>query len=65
LQHAASIAFTLQRASGDPLFVQLCDQIRQQIISGKLDTRLRLPPSRSLASGLSISRSTIVTAADN
>ena len=58
----ASIAFTLQRDSREPLFVQLCEQIRQRIINGQLDTRLRLPPSRVLATELAVSRSTVVTA---
>jgi GntR family transcriptional regulator/MocR family aminotransferase len=58
----ASIAFDLQRHSAQPLFVQLCEQIRQRIVSGQIDTRLRLPPSRNLATQLAISRSTVVTA---
>jgi GntR family transcriptional regulator/MocR family aminotransferase len=62
LQSFASITLTLQRHSQQPLFVQLCEQIRQRIISGQLDTDLRLPPSRILATELAISRSTVVTA---
>ena len=58
----ASIALLLQRDSAEPLFVQLCEQIRQRIISGQLGTRLRLPPSRILATELAVSRSTVVTA---
>ena len=58
----ASIAFTLQRDSKDPLFVQLCDQIRQRIVSGSLLQNSQLPSSRGLASDLGISRSTVVTA---
>lgn len=58
----ASIVFDLQRHSPQPLFVQLCEQIRQRIVSGQIDTRLRLPPSRNLAAELAISRSTVVTA---
>ena len=58
----ASIAFSLQRDSREPLFVQLCEQIRQRIIIGQLDTRLRLPPSRVLATELAVSRSTVITA---
>jgi len=59
---SASIAFNLQRHSAQPLFVQLCEQIRQRIVSGQIDTRLRLPASRNLAAQLAISRSTVVTA---
>ncbi|MCP4764697.1 MAG: PLP-dependent aminotransferase family protein [Gammaproteobacteria bacterium] len=58
----ASIAFELRRDAGQPLFVQLCDQIRERIISGQISTRLRLPASRNLAIELSISRSTVVIA---
>ena len=60
----ASIALTLQRKSTQPLFVQLCEQIRVRIIRGQIDAGLRLPASRSLATELAISRSTVVTAYD-
>ena len=60
----ASIALTLQRNSIQPLFMQLCEQIRERIISGQIDAGLRLPASRSLATELTISRSTVVTAYD-
>ncbi len=62
MPNLASIAFTLQRDSSDPLFVQLCDQIRQRITDGTLAQNTKLPPSRGLASDLGISRSTVVTA---
>jgi GntR family transcriptional regulator/MocR family aminotransferase len=62
LKNFASITLTLQRDSRQPLFVQLCEQIRQRIISGQLDTDMRLPPSRILATEQAISRSTVVTA---
>lgn len=57
-----SLAFQLQRGSKTPLFVQLCDQIRQRIVSGRLARDLRLPASRNLAAELGLSRSTVVTA---
>lgn len=62
MPNLASIAFTLQRDSKDPLFVQLCDQIRQRIVSGWLLQNSQLPPSRRLATDLGISRSTVVIA---
>ena len=62
MKNFASITLTLQRHSQHPLFVQLCEQMRQRIISGQLDTDIRLPPSRTLATELAISRSTVVTA---
>lgn len=58
----ASIAFKLKRDSRDPLFVQLCDQIRDRISTGLLAKNSLLPPSRGLATDLGISRSTVVTA---
>jgi len=60
----ASIAFELRRDGPQPLFVQLCDQIRARIVDGELATQLRLPASRSLAAELALSRSTVVTAYD-
>jgi GntR family transcriptional regulator/MocR family aminotransferase len=58
----ASIPFNLQRDVSEPLFVQLCDQIRTRIVSGQIDVQRRLPASRNLAAELGISRSTVVTA---
>ena len=55
-------AIDLHRDAGQPLFVQLCDQIRAQIIDGRIQSRQRLPASRGLARELGISRSTVVTA---
>ena len=60
----ASIALTLQRNSMQPLFVQLCQLIRERIIRVQIEAGLRLPASRSLATELAISRSTVVTAYD-
>jgi GntR family transcriptional regulator / MocR family aminotransferase len=62
LLNLASIAFQLKRDSRDPLFVQLCDQIRDRIANGSIAQNSQLPPSRGLATDLGISRSTVVTA---
>lgn len=62
MPNLASLAFTLQRDSSEPLFVQLCDQIRQRISNGSLAQTTQLPASRGLAADLGISRSTVVTA---
>jgi GntR family transcriptional regulator/MocR family aminotransferase len=62
LLNLASIAFKLNRDSSDPLFVQLCDQIRDRIAAGSIAQNSQLPPSRGLATDLGISRSTVVTA---
>ena len=58
----ASIAFTLDRQSGAPLFVQLCDGIRQRIARGAVAQGYRMPASRSLAMEMGISRTTVVSA---
>jgi GntR family transcriptional regulator/MocR family aminotransferase len=60
----SAIALTLQREASQPLFVQLCDQIRARIVSGQIGGERPLPASRNLAAELAISRSTVVTAYD-
>jgi DNA-binding GntR family transcriptional regulator len=66
LNNSVSVSLTLtlklHRHLKEPLFVQLCEQMRQRIISGQFGTKLRLLPSRTLATELEISRSTVVTA---
>ncbi len=57
----AALAFTLRRESKIPIFVQLCDQIRERIVAGQIHQNSRLPPTRSLAIELGLSRSTLVT----
>lgn len=58
----AAIAFSLRRDAGEPLFVQLCEQIRRRIVDATPGTDSRLPPSRALAAELGLSRSTVVAA---
>ena len=57
-------AFTLSRDSGFPLFIQVSDLVRQNIVDGQLQQDQRLPPSRSLAIELGVSRTTVVVAYD-
>ena len=52
----------LQRHAREPLFVQLCDLVRQRISRQLIESGTRLPASRNLASRLDISRGTVVTA---
>lgn len=59
-----SITLELHRDHQQPLFVQLCDQVRARIVDGEIETHQGLPASRRLAQELSISRSTVVTAYD-
>jgi GntR family transcriptional regulator / MocR family aminotransferase len=53
---AAEVLITLDRSRPVPLRVQLEDQFRQAIRSGRLDDGDRVPSSRALASALGLSR---------
>lgn len=53
---------TLDPASANPLYVQLCEGLRQSILQGQLKPGTRLPSSRDLAELLSVSRNTVVNA---
>jgi len=64
LNNLTTTAFTLSRDSGIPLFTQVCDVLRQNIVDGRLLQGHRLPPSRSLAIELGVSRTTVVIAYD-
>ena len=57
----AALAFTISKDSKIPIFVQLCDQIRERIVAGQIRQNSRLPPTRSFAIELGLSRSTVVT----
>jgi len=64
LNNLTTTAFTLSRDSDLPLFTQVSDLVRQSIIDGQLQQNHRLPPSRSLAIELGVSRTTVVVAYD-
>jgi len=64
LSNLTTTAFTLSRDSSIPLFTQVCDVLRQNIVDGQLLQGHRLPPSRSLAIELGVSRTTVVIAYD-
>src|SRR5215469_9336477 len=53
---------TLDRSSGMPLYRQICQQLREAILSGELAEGVRLPTERSLASELGINRTTVMNA---
>jgi DNA-binding transcriptional MocR family regulator len=53
---------TLDRASIVPLYRQLYEGLRQQILTGALPEGTRLPPERALAGRLAVNRSTVVRA---
>lgn len=64
MNNLTTTAFTLSRESSIPLFTQVCDVLRQNIVDGRLLQGHRLPPSRSLAIELGVSRTTVVIAYD-
>ena len=45
-----------------PMYLQLVQQLRRDILSGKLSSGMRLPSSRALATDLEVSRVTIINA---
>jgi GntR family transcriptional regulator/MocR family aminotransferase len=54
----------LDTASGEPLYVQIYDQVRELILTGRLGAGTRLPSTRALASELGVSRTTTLSAYD-
>lgn len=64
LINLSAIAYSLDRESSTPLFLQLSNEIRQRIVNGTIAQNLRLPASRQLASELDLSRSTVTSAYD-
>src|SRR5579864_9800223 len=52
----------LDRANGMPLYRQICQQLREAILSGELAEGIRLPTERSLASELGVNRTTVMNA---
>ena len=58
----SDVALTLDRASIVPLYRQLYEGLREQILTGALPEGTRLPPERALADRLAVNRSTVVRA---
>ena len=52
----------LDRSSDNPLYQQICDKIREAILSGQLAEGTRLPTERALASALGVNRTTVMNA---
>jgi len=52
----------IDRDDRAPLYVQIADQLRFQILSGALDTGSRLPPTREVSEALKVNRKTVVSA---
>jgi len=62
LINLSALVYQLDRQSKTPVFVQLTNSIRHRIVSGEIEQNQRLPASRSLASELGLSRSTVTSA---
>jgi DNA-binding transcriptional MocR family regulator len=56
----ASEALLVDRASVVPIYRQLYERLREQILTGALPEGTRLPPERVLANRLGVNRSTVV-----
>ena len=52
----------LNRESGEPLYLQIRNQIRSLILSGDLPAGARLPAERKLAASLEVNRTTVSNA---
>lgn len=52
----------LERDSGVPLYRQICQRLREAILSGELTEGIRLPTERALASQLGVNRTTVMNA---
>ena len=53
---------TLDRGSVVPIYRQIYERLREQILAGALPEGTRLPPERALAERLAVNRSTVVHA---
>ena len=52
----------ISRENNTPVYIQIFEQIRRQIISGELLPGFRLPPERKLAESLGVNRTTVLNA---
>lgn len=62
--HVPLIGLQVRPGSATPLFEQIYEGLRRRIIAGRIAAGSRLPPSRSLAEELGVSRATVVGAYD-
>jgi GntR family transcriptional regulator/MocR family aminotransferase len=64
-QYAASgslLTFRLEPDDGQPVYARLYAQLREAILTGRVEAGTRLPASRVLAAELGVSRNTVVAA---
>src|SRR6202049_5051421 len=57
-----STLISLERGSGLPLYRQICQSLREAILSGELAEGVRLPTERALANELGVNRTTVMNA---
>src|SRR5574340_1567762 len=57
-----SALLQLERESGVPLYQQICQKLREAILSGELAEGVRLPTERALAHELGVNRTTVMNA---
>lgn len=53
---------TINRETDTPVYMQIFEQVRRQILAGELMPGFRLPPERKLAESLGVNRSTVMSA---
>lgn len=53
---------TVSHISKTPIYKQIYEELKRQILNGELSAGHRLPPTRTLAKDYSISRNTVITA---
>src|ERR1700676_115736 len=58
----SEFSIPLDRASVVPVYRQIYERLREQVLAGALPEGTRLPPDRSLAERLAVNRSTVVHA---
>jgi DNA-binding transcriptional MocR family regulator len=53
---------SINRETDTPVYIQIFEQVRRQIISGEILPGFRLPPERKLAESLGVNRTTVLNA---
>ena len=62
MKKAPFLSIALDKRTSKPLYMQICDAIRQRIIDGRLLPGNNLPSSRNYAIELGVSRTSVVSA---
>lgn len=52
----------LKKDGSIPLYLQIVEQIKEQILSGEIPSGYRLPPERRLAESIGVNRTTVLNA---